>query len=103
MPTPVLDALRELVEALDRRVPHIERAGEVRIGTDAAALRREAVSRIEALLGAGRDDQVYDQELADAILTDDGNPTQPGATRDRNAARGRAPESREPTGAGDRR
>jgi hypothetical protein len=30
--------LRELVEALDRRVPHVERLGEVGIAREAAAL-----------------------------------------------------------------
>ena len=38
----VVAALRELVEALDRRVLHVERLGEVRIAREAAALRREA-------------------------------------------------------------
>ena len=46
-------ALRELIEALDRRVPHVERAGEAQIAKDAAALRREAVDRIEELTRAG--------------------------------------------------
>lgn len=41
--------LRELIVALDRRVPHIERAGEVTIARDAAALRDKALKRITAL------------------------------------------------------
>lgn len=41
--------LRELIAALDRRVPHIERAGEVKIARDAAALRDKALKRIAAL------------------------------------------------------
>lgn len=41
--------LRELIAALDRRVPHIERTGEVRIARDAAALRDKALKRIAAL------------------------------------------------------
>ena len=41
--------LRELIGALDRRVPHIERAGEVKIARDAAALRDKALKRIAAL------------------------------------------------------
>jgi hypothetical protein len=69
----VLAALKELVKALDRRIPHVGREGEIRIGKDAAELRREAVSRIETLQR-----NVYDWALVDAIMTDDGNPT-PGA------------------------
>jgi len=41
--------LRELIEALDRRVPRIERAGEAAIARDAAALRTEALKRIAQL------------------------------------------------------
>lgn len=38
--------LRELIAALDRRVPHVERAGEVEIARAAAALRAKAVQRL---------------------------------------------------------
>jgi hypothetical protein len=48
----VLRRLRELVEALDRRVPQVEREGETRIASDAAALRRKAQKRIEELEAA---------------------------------------------------
>jgi hypothetical protein len=41
--------LYELVEALDRRVPHVERVGENSIARAAAALKTEALQRIEAL------------------------------------------------------
>jgi hypothetical protein len=41
--------LQELVAALDRRVPHVERVGEVAIAAAAAALRTEALKRIGAL------------------------------------------------------
>lgn len=74
-PSEVIAALRELIEALDRRVPHAERSGEIRIGRDAAMLRNEAVTRIEALQRAGLNRPTHDQELVDAIMTDDGNPT----------------------------
>lgn len=43
----VIESLRELVRMLDQRVPHLERAGEAKIASDAAALRAEAVARIE--------------------------------------------------------
>ena len=45
----VLRHLREMVAALDRRVPHIERAGEAQIARDAAALRKQALKRIAEL------------------------------------------------------
>jgi hypothetical protein len=41
--------LRQLIEALNRRVPHIERAGEVKIARDAAELMEKAVRRLKAL------------------------------------------------------
>ena len=41
--------LRELVEAIDRRVPHLEREGEMQIAADAAELRARALARIAAL------------------------------------------------------
>ena len=39
--------LRELVEAIDRRVPRLERDGEGAIARDAAALKVDALKRIE--------------------------------------------------------
>jgi hypothetical protein len=77
----VLAALRELVEALDRRVPHAERSGEVRIRKDAAMLRSEAMTRIAALQRAGPSPAPQDQELVNAIRTDDGSPTPSGEQR----------------------
>jgi hypothetical protein len=41
--------LRELIAALDRRVPHIERAGEISIAREAATLKKEALARIAQL------------------------------------------------------
>jgi hypothetical protein len=41
--------LRALIAAIDRRVPQVQRAGEARIARDAAALRQEAMDRIEEL------------------------------------------------------
>ena len=38
--------LRELIAALDARVPHFERTGETRIAGEAKALRTKAVQRI---------------------------------------------------------
>jgi hypothetical protein len=46
--------LYELVAALDRRVPHVERLGEVSIARAAVALKIEALKRIEELEGEAR-------------------------------------------------
>jgi hypothetical protein len=45
----IVAALHELIEAIDSRVPQVDRAGETQIATDAAALRQQAVNRIEEL------------------------------------------------------
>jgi hypothetical protein len=41
--------MRELIAALDRRVPQVQRAGEASIVRDAAALKARALKRIEEL------------------------------------------------------
>jgi hypothetical protein len=41
--------LHELIAALDRRVPRVERVGELSIAKAAAELKREALTRIEDL------------------------------------------------------
>ncbi len=43
--------LDELIAALDRRVPRVERAGEASIARDAAALREKAIRRLAELSG----------------------------------------------------
>ena len=43
--------LQELIAALDRRVPRVERMGEISIARDAALLREKALRRIEELAG----------------------------------------------------
>jgi hypothetical protein len=45
----LIRVLRELVAALDRRVPQGHRAGEAAIARDAAALRARALERIQEL------------------------------------------------------
>ena len=45
----VVRELRELVAALDRRAPQVERVGEVEIAHAAAALRLTALERIAEL------------------------------------------------------
>ena len=41
--------LRELIAALDKRVPRIERVGEASIARDAAALKKKALERLAEL------------------------------------------------------
>ena len=45
----LIEDLRELVAAIDRRVPRLERAGETAIARDALRLRDEAVARLATL------------------------------------------------------
>ena len=42
--------LQELIDALDRRLPGVERAGELDIARDAEALRGKAVARLAELI-----------------------------------------------------
>lgn len=70
----VAAALRQLVEALDRRVPHVERLGEVGIAREAAALRKEAARRLEELALGPRDREAREDERSAAQMTDDGGP-----------------------------
>lgn len=72
-------ALRELIDAVDRRVPQLQRACEPRIAKVAATLRGEAASRLEEMMrpGAGPDD--HDWALVHAVMTDDGGPIGPRA------------------------
>lgn len=44
--TRILRELRELITALDRRIPQIQRAGEAAIARDAASLKMKAQERI---------------------------------------------------------
>ena len=50
----VIRELLELIDALDRRVPHVERAGEASIAREAAALKDKASKRIAELEKKGR-------------------------------------------------
>ena len=42
----IVKELRELIRAIDRRLPHIERSGEEEIERTARKLRSDAVTRI---------------------------------------------------------
>jgi hypothetical protein len=48
--------LEELIEAIDRRLPHVERAGEAAIAGEAALLRRLAMQRLTELAQESHDD-----------------------------------------------
>ena len=48
-PAQTVRELLELIAALDRRVPHVERLGEISIARAASALKLEALKRIEDL------------------------------------------------------
>ena len=48
-PDSAVHELQELIAALDRRVPQVQRAGEVSIARQAAALKARALKRIEDL------------------------------------------------------
>jgi hypothetical protein len=57
-PTRAVRELLELISALDRRVPQMERAGEAAIARDAAALKVRALTRLEELeRGAAHTDE----------------------------------------------
>jgi hypothetical protein len=45
----IVRELVELIAALDRRVPQVQRAGEAAIAREAAALKARALRRIEEL------------------------------------------------------
>lgn len=46
-----IDLLLELIAGLERRVPQMQRAGEIAIAEDAAALKARAFARIAELKG----------------------------------------------------
>ncbi len=74
MPIHALAALQELIQALDRRRPDIARHNEAAIAADAHLLRDQALAQIEELLLARLLLDCLEQELADAVMNDDGAP-----------------------------
>jgi len=65
----VIQDLRDLVAALDRRVPRLERAAEPVIARDAQGLRRAALNRIAELERSvtplERDDSAHEAHSAE--------------------------------------
>jgi hypothetical protein len=55
-PAELVRRLRELIVALDERLPHVERAGEAAIARDAAALKAKALRRIADIEAQSRAD-----------------------------------------------
>lgn len=49
IPSHAVRELQELIAALDRRLPQVQRAGEVSIAREAAALKTRALKRIEEI------------------------------------------------------
>ncbi len=74
IPSDIAATLRELIDAVDRRVPHLERAGEPRVAQMAAALRGEAACRLEEMGRIDEEADEHDTALVDAVMTDDGGP-----------------------------
>jgi len=56
----IIAALAELIDALDRRVRHVERLGEAHIAGEATMLRNQALARIEELKCAAPDHRIPD-------------------------------------------
>ena len=81
-------ALNGLIDALDRRVPHVERLGEIRIAREAATLRKGAVTRIDELKSAALGQHTRDAELSDAVQLLDNQRCgkQPPKTREQNGS-----------------
>lgn len=71
-PARLLKALRELIGALERRKPQVDRPGETLVAADSQRLRQRAVARLEELAGTGSGTNEYDQDLVESIMTDDG-------------------------------
>ena len=67
--------LREFVDALDRRVAHMDRLGEAGIVREAASLRKKAVNRIRELTAAAQaEDDMDEAERASDAMADEGGP-----------------------------
>ena len=64
--------LRELIAALDRRVPQVQRAGEEAIARDAATLRARAVTRIDELESESSSPETA--QMSDELLRDEKKP-----------------------------
>jgi len=73
-PDAIVSALREFVDALDRRQAQFERLGEARIARYAMALCNEAVTRIQELTSTSCDRDAREAERSASVMADDGGP-----------------------------
>jgi hypothetical protein len=73
-PNAIVSALREFVDALDRRQAQFERLGEARIAREAMVLREEALTRIQELTSASCDRDAREAERSESVMADDGGP-----------------------------
>jgi len=73
----VVAELLELIAALDNRVPHVERVGEIQIAREATALRNVASARIDHLTRGSN--AAREAEQSDAVMSDDGGPSRAAA------------------------
>jgi len=73
-PNAIVSALREFVDALDRRQARFERLGEARIAREAMALCKEALTRIQELTSASSDRDAREAERSASVMADDGGP-----------------------------
>ena len=64
--------LHELIAALDRRVPHVERIGENEIAREGRALRERALQRIAELEASEEPDTLNDRFRVDVLDDNDG-------------------------------
>jgi hypothetical protein len=69
-----LQALIELVEALERRVPRPHAAGERQIAADSAELHAQASERILEIRQASLSQENTESRTAQSVMTDDGAP-----------------------------
>jgi hypothetical protein len=73
-PDAIVSALRDFVDAVDRRQVHLERLGEARIAREAMALRTKAMIRIQELTAAPGDRDAREAERSASVMADDGGP-----------------------------
>jgi erythromycin esterase-like protein len=75
-PNAIVSALREFVDALDRRQAHFERLGEARIAREVMALCKEALTRMQELTSASCERDAREAERSASVMADDGGPVE---------------------------
>jgi hypothetical protein len=72
--SPKLQALIELVEALERRVPRPQMTGERNIAADSARLHARASEGIRQIRSESTSRENAETEAAHSVMSDDGGP-----------------------------